>query len=203
MAINFQFEGGRKLTREVTAARLNQILEEIRRAKPLPGVGITTRQEVGGVRIDNLGGGGGSGAAAAVRRQPWDIYVSKKEEDGSFKLRVQPGTVSQLLPTNWQDEFQASSETLYYGIASVATDGRFVTAVTIDITLGAPTNQEAQKYGVDDPVEILFGLFKDGKSYNVAGGRNIPLIAEAVLATSADPPASVGQSPYDIWFRLQ
>jgi hypothetical protein len=204
--LNFEFIGNRPLLQEITSTRLNNILTELRRVRPVAGIGINVQQESNGTRISIVDEPDGGGGGSFTTRQPWDIYVEESEGEGeniTYTLKVQPGTASRLLPTNWQDEFEASSGTLYYGIASVATDGRFVTAVTIDITSDAPTNQEAQKYGVDDPVEILFGLFKDGKSYNVAGGRDMPLIAEAVLATSADPPASVGQSPYDIWFRLQ
>jgi hypothetical protein len=201
MAINFQFEGGRKLTREVTAARLNQILEEIRRAKPLPGVGITTRQEVGGVRIDNIGGGGGP--AAASRRQPWDIYVSKKEEDGSFKLRVQPGTLSRILPSNWDAEFEAQADTLYFGLVNVETDGRFVTSAVIDLATEVPERPEPVKEQVPPSVSILFGLFKDGKNYNLSGGGDIGARPVIELVASADPPAEAGQAPWELYYSLR
>ena len=86
MPLNFQFEGGRKLVRELNADRLNRILDEIRRAKPLPGRGITTTQEANGVRVDALNAGGGSGSSASAH--PFRVFVREKE--GSTVVGVEP-----------------------------------------------------------------------------------------------------------------
>jgi hypothetical protein len=200
--INFKFGGAKRLVDEVTAQRLNAMLDEIRRTRPLPGRGISVRQESHGVRIDNLGGGGGSGAAAS-RRQPWDIYVSKKEEDGSFKLRVQPGTLSRILPSNWDAEFSAQEDTFYYGLIQAETDGRFVTSAVIDLATEVPERPEPVKEQVPASVSILFGLFKDGKNYNLSGGGDIGARPVIELVASADPPAEAGQAPWELYYSLR
>jgi hypothetical protein len=201
-----RFQPQRPLLRELSADRLNTILQEIRRNKPKGERGITVRQSGDGTYI-GLAASLPAGKGGVATRQPWDLIATPDPESTAenppYKIRVQPGTVSRILPTNWDQEFTANPDTLYYAVVILQTDGRFIAEATIQISDQAPDEQEPQKYGIENPVEILFGLFKDGTSYNVAGGRDINLVAQAVLATSADPPATVGQSPYDIWFRLQ
>jgi hypothetical protein len=79
MPINFRFEGNRPLLRELTAERLNQLILELQRAKPLPGRGISARQEAGGVRLDVLGSptGGASGDGSS---HPFKVVTKKIEE---------------------------------------------------------------------------------------------------------------------------
>jgi hypothetical protein len=76
MPINFRFEGKRPLLRELTAERLNQLIIELQRAKPLPGRGISARQEAGGVRLDVLGSptGGSSGDGSS---HPFKVVTKK------------------------------------------------------------------------------------------------------------------------------
>jgi hypothetical protein len=201
--LNFKYGGAKRLVEEVTAQRLNAMLDEIRRVRPLSGHGISVRQEAHGVRIDALGRGV-AGAGRAVRA--WDIVSSKvpEAEDDQWTLRVRPGTLAQVLPTNWDENFSASGrDTLYYGIATAQTDGRAVVGVTISVDTTPPTPPASLKYAIPSEVGFVFGLFRGGKSYNLTNGVDIDVAAVATLATSAAPPAQPGESPYDIYFRLQ
>jgi hypothetical protein len=114
---------------------------------------------------------------------------------------VQPGTISNILPSNWDEEFTANSNTLYYAIAIITTDGRDITGVSMDITTSAPTQQAPQKFGIESNVEYLFGLFFNGATFNVLG-RSIFLSPRLRLVTSADPAAEPGESPFDLWYEL-
>jgi hypothetical protein len=196
--INFKFGGAKRLVDEVTAQRLNAMLDEIRRTRPLPGRGISVRQESHGVRIDALGKGGGGGAAQ--KRQPWDIYVSKKEEDGSFKLRVRPGLIAGVLPSNYEDEFLVDDD-LHYGIVKVFTDGEFITGAQIVIQKDLPQQQTPQKFGIQEEIEVLFGLFYNGLSKNLVVGE-IKIRATNVLAVPAETPV-LGGPPFDVYYLLQ
>jgi len=204
-----RFTSGRPLLGEISADKLNAILAEIRKNRPRGERGITVRQAGDATYIGLAASLPRGGTTTPATPQPWDIIATPdpdadpEDENPPYILRVQPGTVARMLPTNWEDEFNASSETLYYGIVSLATDGRFITGATIEIEEEAPDGQEPQKYGIENPVKLVFGLFKDGKQYNLSGGQDIAVSAVAILATSADPAAQPGESPYDIWFKLQ
>lgn len=194
---SIRFQPSRPLLKEVTADRLNGILAEIKKNRPKGERGITVRQTGDGAFIGlaaTLRGGG-------VTPMPWDIYVEDFGGENQYKLKVRPGTLSGILPLNWDDEFEASGDDLYYGIAKVKTDGQYINGLTIEIGKKQPKFQEAVKFGLASEIDILFGLFKDGASYNVTGGTNIDVSGKNVLSlfNSAD----IGFPAYDLYFRLQ
>lgn len=201
---SIRFQPSRPLLKEVSADRLNAILSEIKKNRPRGERGITVRQAGDATYIGlaaSLKGGG-----QALPSLPWDIYVEDAEGEGdniSYTLKVVPGTLAGILSTNWDDEFSAESGSLYYGIARVSTDGQFVNGVTIEITQDAPSPQQPQKYAIAEEVEILFGLFKDGQSFNVTGGRDISVTSINVITTAANPSPAPGQPLFDLYYRLQ
>jgi hypothetical protein len=202
---NIRFQSSRPLLQEVTAERLNAILQEIRRTKPLPGRGITTRQEGGGVRIDlaaTLRGGGG-GAATPI--QPWDLLAQpdpdSTAENPPYKIKVQPGTLNGILPSNWDEEFDAQPTGVYYAKAKITTDGEAVTGVSIEIDTTPPSVQEPVEFGLQTDIEYLFGLFSQGSVWRVIGAGHIRLAPRAWLAEDVPNPAP-GVSPYTIYYYL-
>jgi hypothetical protein len=198
-----RFTSGRPLLGEITADKLNAILQEIRRNRPLGERGITVRQTGDGARIGlaaALKGGG-----PPPRRQPWDIYIEDSEGEGdekSYTLKVQPGTLAGILPDDWNDEFEVSGSELFYGIAKVTTDGTFINSVEITITNLQPEIQEPVEYGLSESVDILFGLFKQGASYNLTGGTNIDVYGKNVIITTNEE-TEIGDPVFTLWFKLQ
>jgi hypothetical protein len=199
MPINFRFEGNRPLLRELNADRLNQLVVELQRTKPLPGRGISYRQEAGGVRLDVLGSQAGS-TGIGRRRTPFHIYVTEKNED-EYKVRVTPGLVGGLLCENWDEEFTLDAGSLYYGAIEVTTDGTYLTGASMSFETEPPQTQTPEVYSVPSSVFLLFGLFKDRKSYNLANG-NISASSEIVFV-GAKESAQPGQSPYDLYYAIK
>jgi hypothetical protein len=74
--------------------------------------------------------------------------------------------------------------------------------VTIEIDATPPAVQEPVEFGIAASVEYLFGLFSAGQSYRVIDSGHIVLATRTWLVTSADPAASPGESPYDIYYLL-
>lgn len=197
---NIRFQPSRPLLKEVTADRLNGIVSEIRRIRPRGERGITVRHSGDGTYIGlaaNTGGG-----AAVASKLPWDIVIEDSTEN-SYTLKVQPGTLAGVLPSNWDSEFTASSDELVYGVAKVTTDGQFVNSVEIVISSTAPAIQPPVKFGLSEEIDILFGLFKDGASYNITGGRDIDVWGRNVLTTTPEIQPEPGMPAFDLWFRLQ
>ena len=200
---SIRFQPSRPLLKEVSADRLNAILSEIKKNRPRGERGITVRQAGDATYIGlaaNLKGGG-----KGVRTMPWDITIEEaegEEDNITYTLKVIPGTLAGILPANWEDEFTANSDDLFYGIAEVTTDGTYITSVTINITTDEPEFQEAAEWGLPESVDILFGLFKDGQSYNVTGGQNLDVYGKNVMI-STDEAAEIGDPVYTLWFKLQ
>jgi hypothetical protein len=202
---NIRFQPSRPLLKELSADRLNNILAEIRRNKPRGERGITVRQS-GDATYIGLAASVSGGTSTPTRRMPWDIYVTETEGEApniTYTLKVQPGTLARILPENYDDEFAANDDTLYYGIARCSTDGTYINGVSVVITSSEPEPNVAVKFGLPPSVDILFGLFINGQTINLSGGKDIDVFAKNVITVDRDPPPQAGESLFDLYFRLQ
>jgi hypothetical protein len=203
-----RFLPNRPLLRELSADRLNTILQEIKRNKPKGERGITVRQDGTGTYIGlaaSLPRGGGT----SIPRQPWDLIArvdpdaDPEDENPPYLVKVRPGTLNGVLPSNWEEEFACAGTGLHYAKAIISTDNQVITGVSIEIDDNPPEEQQPFEFGIMSEVEYLFGLFAQGSVYRTIGDGSITVRPEQWLVLSADPPASPGESPYDILYRLQ
>jgi hypothetical protein len=77
------------------------------------------------------------------------------------------------LPTNWDDEFTVAATGLHYAKAVVATDGREITSVTIEIDTTAPVSQTPTLFAVESNIDVLFGMFIEGQAVRTIAAGNI------------------------------
>ena len=192
---------------EITADKLNSILAEIKRNRPVVAYPLSAR--VGGdgtyISLAKLPQGGISTPSTP---QPWDLQArvdpeaDPEDETPPYLVRVRPGTLNGILPTNWDIEEECAATGLFYAKAVIATDGEAITGVTIEIDANPPTVQEPVEFGIEASIEYLFGLFSEGQVYRVIGAGQIVLQVRTWLVTAADPAAEPGESPYDIYYVL-
>lgn len=200
------FSPGRPLLSEITADKLNAILAEIKRNRPVVLYPLSAR--VGGdgtvISIEKQAKGS-SGTTATI--QPWDLQAQvdpeAKPEDNNppYLVRVRPGTLNGILPNNWDIEQKCAGTGLFYAKAVIATDGEAITGVTIKIDASEPAVQQPVEFGIASSVEYLFGLFSQGAVYRVIGAGHIVLPTRTWLVT-ANLVASPGESPYKIYYLL-
>jgi hypothetical protein len=202
-----EFRPRQPLDRQLGSETLNRILRELESLRITRVVNGTFKKLPGGTEIvvaPQSGGGGGTPATF----QPWDLLAQvdpdadPEDENPPYLVRVRPGTLNGILPTNWDIEEECAATGLFYAKAVVATDGEGITGVTIVINGTAPTVQAPQEFGIANSVEYLFGLFSGGAVYRVIGAGHIVLPTRTWLVSSADPAASPGESPYDIYYVL-
>ncbi len=198
------FQSGRPLLSEVTADKLNRILAEIKRNKPVVAAPLSARVTGDGTHISILQTGGGTSTPAI--RQPWDLLpqrdTSSTEENRPYKVRVRPGTLNGILPSNWNQEFTCAATGLHYAKAVITTDGEAISGVSLAIDTTAPVLQLPQKFAVQTQITYLFGLFAEGSVYRVIGEGHIVLPTRTWLVTNASPAARPGESPYSIYYLL-
>jgi hypothetical protein len=205
---SIRFQPGRPLTKELGSERLNTILTEIKRNKPKGERGITVRQDGTGTYIGLAASLPRGGTSTPSTPQPWDLQArvdpdaDPEDETPPYLIRVRPGTLNSILPTNWDEEFEYPGTGLWYAKAVIATDGEAITGVTIEIDATAPAVQEPVEFGIEASIEYLFGLFSEGQVYRVIGAGHIVLQVRTWLVTAADPAAEPGESPYDIYYVL-
>jgi hypothetical protein len=207
---SIRFQPGRPLTKELGSERLNAIITEIKRNKPKGERGITVRQDGTGTYIGlaaSLPRGGG--ASTPSTPQPWDLQArvdpdaDPEDETPPYLIRVRPGTLNGILPTNWDIEEEVSGTALIYAKAVVATDGEAITGVTIVINGTAPTVQAPQEFGISNPVEYLFGLFLQGAVYRVIGAGHITISPKLWLTTERQTLPEPGELPFLQLFTLR
>jgi hypothetical protein len=192
------FQSGRPLLSEITADKLNRILAEIKRNRPVVSAPLSARVTGDGTHISlgKLPSSGGSVAAP----QPWDIYTTQFEND-VYTLKVRPGTLGGILPSNWDAEFTANKDELVYGKVVVTTDGRDISSVSIVIDAQAPLQQTPLAYQTPASVEYLFGLWLN-RNYRVASQGNIPFQPRVYMTLEKASTPAPGQSPYDLYYHL-
>jgi hypothetical protein len=201
-----RFQPQRPLLRELSADRLNTILTEIRRNKPKGERGITVRQSGDGTYI-GLAASPGKGGPAPTR-QPWDLIArvdpdaDPEDENPPYKIRVQPGTLNGILPSNWDEEFTAQPTGLHYAKAVITTDGEAITGLSIEIDTSAPAIQEPQLFSVDSEIELTFGLFYEGQTFRVIAPGSLILSPVPYLVTDKASPQP-GELAYQITYSLQ
>ena len=204
---SIKFQPNRPLLREISASRLNAIVEETRRNKPLAGRGTTLRQTGQGVCID-LTATPKKGGGTSAKPLPWDIVLrqdpANPEDPEALIAPVMPGTISGYIADNWNDEFPVQVGSVYYAKAVISTDGVNIISVSIDIDTSAATNQTAQLYGVATTVEYPFGMITDeGVAQRLIGTDTPTVNPETWIILPKDSPAAPGESPYDIYYRMQ
>jgi hypothetical protein len=202
------FSPGRPLLSEITADKLNAILAEIKRNRPVVAYPLTAR--VGGdgtyISMGKLPQGGSSTPATI---QPWDLQArvdpdaNPEDANPPYLVRVRPGTANGILPSNWDEEFEYPGTGLFYAKAVIATDGEAITGVTIEIDSTPPAVQEPVEFGIQNPVEYLFGLFLEGTVYRVIGAGHITISPKLWLTTEKPTLPAPGELPFLQYFTLR
>ena len=167
-----RFQPSRPLLRELSADRLNSILAEIRRNKPLPGRGITVRQTGQGTAID---------FAASIPRSttthPFQLLAASGQDPNAAYVRVVYGTVNGERPDGM----------------SVGDDPPYILELTNPsgvIFLGATLDDETFEINslwIDQdseiPEETELEIYLEIGSYTLVDGR--PIFAQSVTSSLA------------------
>ena len=203
-----EFRPRQPLDRQLGSETLNRILRELESLRITRVVNGTFKKLPGGTEIvvaPQSGGGGGTPATP----QPWDL-LAQVDPDADpenptppYLVRVRPGTLNGILPTNWDIEEECAGTGLFYAKAVVATDGEAITGVTIEIDANPPTVQEPVEFGIANPVKYLFGLFLEGSVYRVIGAGHITISPKLWLTTEKQSPPAPGELPFEQYFTLR
>jgi hypothetical protein len=198
---SIRFQPQRPLLRELSADRLNTILQEIRRNKPKGERGITVRQSGDGTYIGLAASLPSAKGGAALEVYPWDIYVVDSNSN-SYTVKVRPGTIGNFLPANWDQEFTLAKNQLYYGTATINTNGLGITDVVLSMENDYPSAPLPQLYALPDAIPFVFGMFEDGTNYRIEtdGTVSAPVFQSLILQKGSSP--APGESPYNIYYTL-
>lgn len=202
---SIRFLSGRPLLRELSADRLNSILTQIKRNRPKGERGITVRQDGEQTWIGLAASLPRGGASTPATPQPWDLIArtnpNSNPQNPTYLVKVRPGTVSEFLPTNWDEEFTLQGNQDYYAVAEVATDGKAITEVEIKFETAFPAPQEPELFAVPGTVKSVFGIFTSGVAFRTIGAGNI-VLEPKIWFQEARTNVAPGESLFNLYYVL-
>lgn len=199
-----RFQPSRPLLKEVSAERLNAILTEIKRNKPVGERGITVRQSGDRTYIGlaaKLTGGTGGG----IQLHPFQISSSTDpESENQYIVTVRPGTLNNLIPTNLFEEnalrqFAIPSNELNYVILTGETNGNDqFNSCSISVSDSPPPVQTPTMFSLPTSPQFLLGVVFNGSAYNTIT-NSLLLTGEQQYIEEKGSPVP-GALPYNIYY---
>lgn len=177
---SIRFEPNRPLLREISAERLNAILQEIKRSRPLPGRGISVRQEGYGVRIDAQAQP--SQPTTSVPQHPFKLSSLVDPETEAQQIRVRYGTIDGVAPTG----MSLGDDPPYLLTPSTAT-GVVYAVVTWDPEVGAPLLSRDLGQAAtlpadeDDTAHVEIGSWTTDENDNIVLAQAVTNIIEVII----------------------
>jgi len=105
-------------------------------------------------------------------KRPWDIFFGA-DDLGNAVLKVYPGTINGILPSNILDDFKISKGQTNYIIAYIKGGPRGnVTDVVLKSTTKLPKAEEPKESAPPSTFEFLIGMAKDQTTYSIYGGTS-------------------------------
>jgi len=201
---NIRFQPQRPLLREISADRLNTILQEIKRNKPLGERGITVRQDGNGTYIGLAASLPRGASSGAVTTHPFQISSRQDSENQeAYLVTVRPGTINNLLPTGIFDgdtlrQIEIGSG-LQYVVLQAQSDGRQITSASISVESAAPGAQSPVVFGLPSSFGVFLGIVKESSVFQIVKD-NILLTGKQQFVAQKTPPVAVGALPYEIYY---
>jgi hypothetical protein len=196
---SIRFQPQRPLLRELSADRLNTILQEIRRNKPKGERGITVRQSGDGTYIGlaaSLPAGKGGPSATT---HPFQITSRQNPENANqYLVTLQPGTINGIIAGNWEDEFTVASDAVRYIVLKCTTNGLVVTSSTLAAENASPASPAAEKWALSAAFDVLIGAVR-GASVKQVVTDNLSATGVKRLTTEKAN-IELQQLPYDNWY---
>jgi hypothetical protein len=197
-----RFQPQRPLLRELSADRLNTILTEIRRNKPKGERGITVRQSGDGTYI-GLAAALPAGKSPSPTTHPFQISSRQNPENvNQYFVTVRPGTLNNVLSSNWTEEFTAGKEELRYVVLTATATSNAVVSTALSLDASPPTAEQSPvKWGLPTEFKVLIGLVRGPQIWQVVYNNLSYAGIKRITTDRANP--QIGQLPYDNYYVWQ
>jgi hypothetical protein len=170
------FQSGRPLLSEITADKLNRILAEIKRNRPVVAAPLSARVTGDGTHISIKQTPGGGGTPQVTH--PFQI-TSFADPEGSpesptYLVTVQPGTINNILPENifsggiGLTEFSLPRNALRYVCLSATSNDGSISSCTLSVDSSVPSQQTAVANTLPSSFKVLIGVVYNGTVKQIA-----------------------------------
>jgi hypothetical protein len=194
-----RFLPNRPLLRELSADRLNTILQEIKRNKPKGERGITVRQDGTGTYIGLAASLPRGGGTSTPTTHPFQIFSRQDpDNENQYLVTLQPGVINGIIAGNWESSFNVPSDAVRYIVLKCTTNGLVVTSSTLAAENASPASPAAEKWALSGSFDVLIGAVR-GASVKQVVFDNLAATGVKRLTTEKDN-IELQQIPYDNWY---
>jgi hypothetical protein len=205
------FQSGRPLLSEITADKLNRILAEIKRNRPVVAAPLSARVTGDGTHISIKQTPGGGGTSTPATTHPFQITSfadpESDPESPSYLATVRPGAINQIISASHFDgadlaQLSIDTDTLTYVVLTATTNGKEITSATISTQTGAPETQTATLFALPTEVKYTLGLVYNASVHQIIT-NNINVSGKIVYTKDRATAAEPGQLPFEIYYHWQ
>jgi hypothetical protein len=198
------FQSGRPLLSEITADKLNRILAEIKRNRPVVAAPLSARVTGDGTCISLLKQPVGA-SGTPTTTHPFQISSTQNpDNENQYLVTVRPGTINTLLPSGIFDggglvESTISKDQLSYVVLDASSDGQQITTASVSVESSAPSAQTPEIFGLPSSAKFLLGVVHNSNVFQVQF-TNLVVTGKQQFIASKSSPAAVGELPYEIYY---
>jgi hypothetical protein len=203
--IDFVFQGKRPLRREITSERLNDILRELRRIRPIAGRGINVDETGGGSRISVVDDAANNVEGVELETHPFQIISEPVIDSEQVELSIRPGTINNVLPSGLIGSNGALAKTvveknsLNYAVLNVNSDGKQIISASVEFSSSyTGGGQTPIAFGLPTSLKVLLGAAYGLKTFQVITD-SITVTAKQLLIEPKQSSAP-GELPYNIYY---
>lgn len=135
---------------------------------------------------------------------PWEISVVNVSLDPlvpDYRVKVRPGTMNSLIPSNMFDNFSIATTGTYYVSLECATDGSSVTGAAISVGITAPLPIDEDIGAAPDAFSILLGVVVDLSKYQLVDYVLFAIPVRTLYSLTDTP--TPGEPYYDLHYTWQ
>lgn len=174
----------------------NRLVDLVQSTALAQGVGYKITRTPAGTTLRVKPGAGGAGPEIC----PFECSV--KSVGSNLIVKVSPGAINNLVPTNMFNAFTVASGSAHiYVKAAVVSDGQKVTSSALTVDTTAPIPQVPVPSALPAAVDVLLAIVKDGKPYKVISCGSVYLQGQEQFRVGKDAaePGQLAYTPYYIW----
>lgn len=188
------FQAGVPLAAQLTAVNLNSIIRRINEITPLTGTGMYMKRVPGGMVLDVRRTFTGGSAPF-----PWQL-IDLTNNDAGHQLRVRPGSINGLVPSNIFDIFPFDDSVTQWITLTVTSNGEAATSCLLSIETVEPGGIGSAAGSAPTEFTDVIGMIDGGTLYQVRAENLTAEVRETIRVDKSSPtPGTLTYVPHYTW----
>lgn len=196
-----EFRPRQPLDRQLSSDTLNRILRELESLRITRVVNGTFKKLPGGTEIVVAPQRGGTSTPAETH--PFQITSRQDPDDeNQYIVTVRPGTLNNVLASNWNAELTVPASSLRYIVLSASANNNAIVSTSMSADSSPPSGEQSpQKWALPTSFKVILGLVLGPQVWQVVYDNLSYTSAKRITTDRANP--AIGQLPYDNWYIWQ